>query len=94
MVRRERASEFTLAARYAAAVAAISFVACTRAPAPPPTSPVPNAVDASNVRVSLGVIPTVTLTATDAWRLVDGNGRVAAEVERMIEYRCLRKPGR
>ena len=79
MVRRERVSAFTLAARHAAAVAAISFVACTRAPAPPPTSPVPNAVDASNVRVSLGVIPTVTLTATDAWRLVDGNGRVAAE---------------
>jgi stage II sporulation protein D len=36
-------------------------------------------VDASLVRVSLGVLPTVTLTATDAWRLVDGNGRVAAE---------------
>jgi len=79
MVRRERGSGLTLAARHAAAVAAISFVACTRAAAPPPTSPVPNALDASSVRVSLGVLSTVTLTATDAWRLVDGNGRVAAE---------------
>ena len=29
--------------------------------------------------MSLGVLPAVTLTATDAWRLVDGNGIVAAE---------------
>jgi stage II sporulation protein D len=78
MVRRGRGvSRFTLAARYAAAVAAISF-ACTRTPAPPPPSPVPNAVDASRVRVSLGVLPAVTLTATGGWRLVDGNGKVAA----------------
>ena len=79
MVRRERASGFTLAARHSAAVAAISLAACARAPAPPPTSPVPNAVDASSVRVSLGVLPTLALTATDAWRLVDGNRRVVAE---------------
>ena len=29
--------------------------------------------------MSLGVLPNVSLTATDAWRLIDGNGRVAAE---------------
>jgi len=40
---------------------------------------VPNAIDATGLRVSLGVVPSATLTATDAWRLIDRDGRVAAE---------------
>ena len=39
----------------------------------------PNAIDATGLRVSLGVVPSATLTATDAWRLIDRDGRVAAE---------------
>ena len=39
----------------------------------------PNAIDATSLRVSLGVVPSATLTATDAWRLIDRDGRVAAE---------------
>jgi stage II sporulation protein D len=84
MVRRERASRLTLGARHAAVMAAIPFAAmaiasCTRTPAPPVAAPAPNAADASSVRVSLGVLPAVTLAATGAWRLVDASGRVAAE---------------
>lgn len=84
MGRRERASRLTLGARHAGVIAAVLFAAmalasCTRTSAAPPAAPVPNAVDASRVRVSLGVLPSITLAATGAWRLIDGNGRVAAE---------------
>ena len=39
----------------------------------------PNAIDATGLRVSLGAVPSATLGATDAWRLIDRDGRVVAE---------------
>jgi stage II sporulation protein D len=79
MSRRARAPRLTVLTRHAAGLAAISLAACTRPPAPSPSGPVPNAVDAGGMRVSLGVVAVATLTATDAWRLLDRDGRVAAE---------------
>jgi stage II sporulation protein D len=79
MSRRARAPRLTVLTHHAAGLAAISLAACTRPPAPSPSGPVPNAVDAASLRVSLGVVPAATLTATGAWRLVDRDGRVAAE---------------
>ena len=79
MSRRVRDPGLTLLSRHAAGLAAICIAACTRPSAPVPTSPVPNGIDAASLRVSLGVVPGATLTATDAWRLVDRDGRVAAE---------------
>ena len=78
MSRRVRDPGLTLLSRHAAGLAAICIAACTRPSAPAPSSPVPNAIDAASLRVSLGVVPGATLTATDAWRLVDRDGRVAA----------------
>jgi stage II sporulation protein D len=78
MSRRVRDRGLTLLTRCAAGLA-ICIAACTRSSAPAPRAPAPNAIDAAGLRVSLGVVPGVTLTATDAWRLVDRDGRVAAE---------------
>src|SRR5215467_9969660 len=79
MSRRARDPDLTFLMRSAAGLAAVGIVACARPSAPAPSAPVPNAVDAASLRVSLGVVPGATLTATDAWRLVDRDGRVAAE---------------
>ncbi len=79
MSRLARAPRLPFLTRHAAGLAAVSIAACTRPPAPSPSEPVPNAVDAANLRVSLGVLSAATLTATDAWRLLDRDGRVAAE---------------
>ena len=78
MFRRVRDPGLLTLTRHAAGLASICIAACSRAPAPTSGAPVPNAVDAASLRVSLGVLPGVTLTATDAWRLVDRDGRVAA----------------
>src|SRR5262247_3803681 len=79
MSRRARDPGLTFVLRHAAGFAAICITACTRPSAPAPSGPVPNATDATGLRVSLGVAPAATITATDAWRLVDRDGRVAAE---------------
>ena len=79
MSRRARDPGLRFLTRHAAGLAAICLAACTRPPAPAPSGPVPNAIDAASLRVSLGVVPGASLTATDAWRLVDRDGRVAAE---------------
>src|SRR5690242_8988363 len=79
MSRRARDPGLTLLTRHAAGLAAVCIAACTRSSGPVPSPPLPNAIDASSIRVSLGVVPAVTITATDAWRLVDRDGRVAAE---------------
>jgi len=79
MSRRVRDPGLTFLKRHAAGLAAICIAACTRSSAPAPSPPVPNAIDATGLRVSLGVVPSATLTATDAWRLIDRDGRVAAE---------------
>ena len=79
MSRRVRDPGLTLLSRHAAGLAAIFIAACTRPSAPAPSSPVPNGIDAASLRVSLGVVAGATLTVTDAWRLVDRDGRVAAE---------------
>lgn len=60
-------------------LAAWSVAACTRASAPPTATPAPNASVARVVRVSLGTLRTVSLTADGAWTLADGAGRVVAE---------------
>ena len=78
MSRRVRDPGLTFLKRRAAGLAAICIAACTRS-APASSPPVPNAIDATGLRVSLGVVPSATLTATDAWRLIDRDGRVAAE---------------
>ena len=79
MSRLARAPRLTFLTRHAAGLAAVSVAACTRPPAPSPSEPVPNAIDAASLRVSLGVLPAATLSATDAWRLLDRDGRVVAE---------------
>ena len=79
MSRRVRDPGLRFLTRHAAGLAAICITACTRPSPPAPSGPVPNAIDAASLRVSLGVVAGVTLTATDAWRLVDRDGRVAAE---------------
>jgi len=78
MPRRVRDPGLPSLTRHAAGLAAISIAACTRASAPAPSTPSPNAIDAASLRVSLGVVHGATLTATGAWRLVDRDGRVAA----------------
>jgi len=79
MSRRVRDPGFTFLTRHAAIVAATCVAACTRSSTPAPGAPLPNAIDAAGLRVSLGVLPGATLTATDAWRLVDRDGRVATQ---------------
>src|SRR6478735_3432024 len=77
MSRRARDPGLRFLTRHAAGLAAICLAACARPPAP--SGPVPNAIDAASLRVSLGVVSGASLTATDAWRLIDRDGRVAAE---------------
>src|SRR5215475_7356856 len=79
MSRLARVPRLTFLTRHAAGLAVVSIAACTHPPAPSPSEPVPNAIDAAGLRVSLGVVPGATLGATDAWRLLDRDGRVAAE---------------
>jgi len=78
MSRRVRDRGLAFLTRHAAGLAAICIAACTRSSAPAPGTPAPNAIAAASLRVSLGVVPAATLTATDAWRLLDREGRVAA----------------
>ena len=79
MSRLARVPRLTFLTRHAAGLAAVSIAACARPSAPSPSEPVPNAIDAASLRVSLGVLPSATLGATEAWRLLDRDGRVAAE---------------
>ena len=79
MSRLARVPRLTFLTRHAACLAAVFIAACAHPPAPSPTEPVPNAIDAASLRVSLGVLPAATLGATDAWRLLDRDGRVAAK---------------
>jgi stage II sporulation protein D (peptidoglycan lytic transglycosylase) len=75
MLRRVRAPSAALIARYAALV--LVDLACTRGGAPPASGPSPNA-DIRVVRVSLGTMPTVLVSATDDWRITDGDANVVA----------------
>jgi stage II sporulation protein D len=79
MARRVGDPGLTFLTRHAAIFAATCIAACTRPSTPAPGAPVPNAIDAAGLRVSLGVLPGANFTATDAWRLVDRDGRVVAE---------------
>src|SRR5689334_8515975 len=79
MRRRLRDPGLEFVTRHAAGLTVICIVACTRPSAPVPSTPPPNAVDAASLRVSLGVVPAATLTVSDAWRLVDRDGRLTAE---------------
>jgi len=79
MSRLARVPRLTFLTRHAAGLAAVSIAACARPSAPSPSEPVPNAIDATSLRVSLGVLPAATVGATEAWRLLDRDGRVAAE---------------
>jgi len=59
------------------AVVASLLGACARSgPGPVPSSPAP--IDARAVRVSLGTAPSVALSATGAWLLIDRDGRTVA----------------
>ena len=68
----------TAVARYVALAVAICLLgACARSgPGPVPSSPAP--IDARAVRVSLGTGPSVALSATGAWLLIDRDGRTVA----------------
>ena len=77
MARRARSRWGALALRNAALVA-LAQLACTRGTAPNTRPLPPAAVDARLTRVSLGVMPTATLSATSRWQLVDRAGVVVS----------------
>lgn len=77
MVRRARSRRGALALRYAI-LAVVAQLACTRGTAPNTRPLPPAAADARLTRVSLGVMPTVTLSATSRWQLVDRVGAVVS----------------
>ena len=79
MATRATAHVGPVVARYVVFAAVASILgACARSgPSGGPSSP-PPPVDARSVRVSLGAAASVALSATDAWRLVDHDGRTVA----------------
>jgi stage II sporulation protein D len=77
MVRRARSRWGALALRNAI-LAVVAQLACTRGPAPGTRPLPPAAADARLTRVSLGVLPAVTLSATSRWQLVDRGGTVVS----------------
>jgi stage II sporulation protein D len=77
MARRARSRWGALALRNAI-LAVVAQLACTRGPAPGTRPLPPAAADARLTRVSLGVLPAVTLSATSRWQLVDRGGTVVS----------------
>jgi len=78
MWRPARTPTSTLAAAcdLAIAIAVAALVGCARGAAPRHDVPAPAAADVRVARVSLGVMTGATLSATGAWQLSDGAGRV------------------
>lgn len=68
------------AGRLVGSGAVLLIAACAR-PTTPPAGPSPNVVDARPVRVSLGIMQTASIGATDGWRVTDRDGRLVAEGE-------------
>jgi stage II sporulation protein D len=60
-------------------IAGVAFLAACARGAAPPAAPAPNAVRARVVRVSLGIMPTVTVSAADGWTVSERDGRVVAQ---------------